>query len=157
MKRVLSLLTLAALIVAAVASFGTAQIPQYYSTISANDFTVLDDSTGDTSFVIDGVTSDEDTSITYTGFLWQGLTMECYSDAPHADSAGVTYYLDASVRGVTFTAIDSVNVTVDATPTFGTTDLRAGRYKFYRFRVNSIASTDSQLTTFVRVLRWGDR
>lgn len=131
-----------------------AQVGQYYKGFAGNDFAVVDDSTSDTTFVITD-NADSDTSIAYSSFLWQGCTMVCYSDAPHADSAGINVYLEGSIRGSTFTVLDSVNVTVDATPTYGTTDLRAGRYRYARIRIEGMASTDSTLNANVRLFYWG--
>lgn len=135
-----------------------AQLPQTYIGISVNDFAVKDDSTGDTLFVITDNT-DSDTSIIYNAFLWEGLTLQCYSDAPHTDSAGINVYVEGSIRGgdANYVVVDSVNVTADATPTFGTTDLRAGRYRYVRLRIEGMASTDSSLVANFRLFRWGTK
>lgn len=142
----------------------SAQLPQYYSTISVQDFTVVNDSTSDSTFSIGG-NGDVDTSLTYDGYLWKGVTLEGLSNSAHADSAGVTYYLMGSLRGVVWTQVDSLLITVDNTPTFKAVDLRAGRYRFYRFECNGIASTGNagddggvnEPVAFLRIFRWSDR
>ena len=155
MKTALKTIALAALGVFAVMSIADAQLPQLYTGTKVQDFAVVDDSTGDTTFSITD-NADSDTSNIYDSYLWEGLTMECYSDAAHADSAGVNIYVEGSIKGGTFTVLDSVNVTADATPTFGTTDLRAGRYRYIRLRMEGMASTDYEAVSVnVRLFHWG--
>uniref|UniRef100_A0A6M3K3G6 Uncharacterized protein n=1 Tax=viral metagenome TaxID=1070528 RepID=A0A6M3K3G6_9ZZZZ len=135
-----------------------AQIPQYWQNIKANDFAVIEDSTGDTTFTInDNVDSDTSTVFEDT-YLWQGITIEGYSNAADAGSAAVTIYVEGSVRGETYTVVDSLLITADVTPTFKSVDLRAARWRYMRTRVEGIASTDSAgVQVNQRLFYWGDR